>query len=408
MTETLTPRGADEVREAIVWALSAKRPLELRAGGSKLGLGRPVEAETVLDLSRLTGIEQYEPAELILTAAPGTPLEEIEAALSENRQQLAFEPADYGPLFGVREGRATLGGVIACNLSGPRRIKAFAARDHFLGVKAVNGRGEAFKAGGRVAKNVTGYDLCKLLAGSYGTLAAMTEVTVKVMPAPEETRTLMILGLDDGTAIDALAEAMRTPYEVSGAAHLPVDTAARSSLGPVSGAGGPVTAVRIEGFGPSVIARVGALKDSLRRFGAIEELDRDDSRKLWRELRDATLLAVTREHILWRLSLTPSHAAEAVAQIRASVDEVLACYDWAGGLVWLSLPESEGASEALVRSAVAQAGGHALLLRAAKEIRARLPVFQPQPEALARLSAQVKESFDPNRVLNPGRMYQGV
>ncbi|MFI4987883.1 MAG: FAD-binding protein, partial [Alphaproteobacteria bacterium] len=204
MPETLKPRDAEEVRALVEWAAAEGLPLELSGAGTKRGLGRPVQATHSVDLGGLTGVTLYEPEELVLSARTGTRLAAIEALLAEKRQALAFEPADLGPLYGAAAGAATIGGVIACNLSGPRRLKAGAARDHFLGFTAVNGRGELFKAGGRVVKNVTGYDLCKLLAGSHGTLAAMTDVTVKVLPAPERTESVIVLGLDDGPAVKAL------------------------------------------------------------------------------------------------------------------------------------------------------------------------------------------------------------
>src|SRR6266513_640218 len=184
----VAPADLCELRDAVGEALAAEEPLELVAGGSKRGLGRPLQLPRYFDLSGITGIRDYQPSELVLTAAAATPIEEIERALAAAGQMLPFEPPDWGALLGLSTSaarRRTLGGVLACNLTGPRRIKAGAARDHFLGFRGVSGRGEVFKAGGKVVKNVTGYDLCKLIAGSYGTLAALEEVTVKVLPRPE-------------------------------------------------------------------------------------------------------------------------------------------------------------------------------------------------------------------------------
>src|SRR5215831_19347633 len=189
------PKDGPELARLISWAQGDGEALEVIAGGSKRGLGRPVAAPHILDVTAFEGLEAYEPEELVLTAKPGTPLAEIESLLERSQQMLAFEPGDWGPLLGEAAGRQTLGGMLACNLAGPRRIKQGAARDHLLGFHAVSGRGEAFKAGGRVVKNVTGYDLSKLMAGSYGTLAALTEISVKVMPRPERTCTVMLLGL---------------------------------------------------------------------------------------------------------------------------------------------------------------------------------------------------------------------
>src|SRR5215218_8659082 len=239
MTDRLQPRDEKEVEELVRWALAEGKTLEVRGQGSKRALGRPSQTDLTLDLSGLAGVTLYEPEELVLSARAGTPLAEIEALVAASDQQLAFEPMDYGPLFGQPRGRGTIGGALAANLSGPRRIKAGAARDHFLGVSAVSGRGEIFKSGGRVVKNVTGYDLCKLLAGSFGTLAAMTQVTIKTLPRPETEETLLIHDLPDRAAIQAMKESMNSAAEVSGAAHLPQQIARR-----VLDAGSNITAAR--------------------------------------------------------------------------------------------------------------------------------------------------------------------
>ncbi len=290
MAQTLKPGTVEELVEAIGWAVAGTHPLELIGGGSKRALGRPLQAEMSLDLSAFSGIKEYQPEELQLTAGAATPLAEIEAALDEKGQMLAFEPADYGALLGSKAG-ATLGGVLACNLSGPRRIKAGAARDHLLGFHAVSGRAEDFKAGGKVVKNVTGYDLCKLLAGSWGTLAAMHEVSLKVLPAPELTRTVLIFGLDDERAVAAMGEALASAHDVSAAAHLPAALAARSAVPYVADAGMSITALRVEGIGPSVEARCRDLRSMLSPLGDDEELHRMYSRPFWQEVRDATPFA---------------------------------------------------------------------------------------------------------------------
>src|SRR5207344_1724084 len=216
----LLPASLVELRDAVAGALAAEEPVEIVGGGSKRALGRPLQTPHTLDLSRLAGIRDYAPSELVLTAGAATPLAEIERALDEAGQMLAFEPPDWRGLFGTEDASPTLGGVLACNLSGPRRIKAGAARDHFLGFRGVSGRGEVFKAGGKVVKNVTGYDLCKLMAGSFGTLAALEEVTVKVLPRPEALSTVMLWGLDALTAVRTLNRALASPHEVSGAVYL--------------------------------------------------------------------------------------------------------------------------------------------------------------------------------------------
>jgi glycolate oxidase FAD binding subunit len=400
------PTSAQELRDIVAAALAAESPLRVVGAGSKDALGRPLDLPS-LHLDGLSKVGLYEPEELVLTADAGTRLAEIEAHLADNHQQLAFEPADYGAVLGGAPGRATIGGVLACNLSGPRRIKAGAARDHFLGFQAVTGRGELVRAGGRVVKNVTGYDLCKLLAGSFGTLAVMTEVTVKVLPAADETLTLLLAGLAPEEGLGALRAAMATAYDVSAAAYLPAATAARAAATASAGTG--VAALRLEGPGASLRHRADALAGLLRTPGAeIAELDTPQSLAFWAALRDVAVLPAA--DLLWRLSVPPSAAAALIEALAPLRPQWLA--DWAGGLLWLALDAAAAdladGGAAAIRSALAAHGGHATLIRADAELRARVDVFQPQAAPLARLSARVKESFDPEHILNPGRMYRDV
>ncbi|KQT54850.1 2-hydroxy-acid oxidase [Aureimonas sp. Leaf454] len=396
----LRPGSVEDVREIVAAAVSQGEPLEIEGAGSKRGLGRPVQAARTLSLEGLSGVTLYEPDELVLSARAGTPIAEIERLVDEAQQRLEFEPMDYGPLFGRPAGRGTLGGVLACNLSGPRRLKQGAARDHVLGVTAVSGRAEVFKAGGRVVKNVTGYDLSKGLAGSYGTLAVMTDVTIKVLPKAETETTLVLRGLDDAAAAGAMAAAMGSSAEVSGAAHLPRYVASRVASGLLGAE--PATCLRLEGFGPSVAARAAHLGPALAKAGPLEVLEREASQALWRDVRDVGPFADGTEAPVWRISVAPTRGPEIVLALRlqAAVD---AFYDWQGGLVWLRL---EGEPEAaLVRDTLRRhGGGHAMLVRAPDAVRAATPVFHPQAAPLAALAGRLKDQFDPAGVLNPGRM----
>ncbi len=420
MTDTIQPHliqpgDADEVLEAVQWAVAGETPLEVTGGATKRHLGRPCRAETRLDLSALSGITLYEPDELVLIAGAATPMVEIETALESANQQLAFEPMDLGalldggddPLSGhsaVDGLGATLGGAVACNLCGPRRIKAGSARDHVLGFSAVSGRGAAFKSGGRVVKNVTGFDLGKLIAGSYGTLAVITSITVKVLPAPEKARTVLVMGAGDEEAAGIMAAALNSAFEVSGAAHLPVGVAADSGVGAVADARHSVTALRLEGPGPSVEYRCQALR---QMFSAarheVEELHSANSAVLWREIRDAVYLAADPESLVWRISVPPMDGPRIAAEVRALAPGRV-FYDWGGGLVWLALEPRDDAAQAIVHGAAGASGGHATLIRAPLAVRAAVPVFQPQAPAVAALSARVKNAFDPEGILNPGRM----
>jgi glycolate oxidase FAD binding subunit len=412
MADTLRPRDAKDVEAAVQSALAGGKTVEIVGHGSKRAIGRPAQTDLTLDLSALAGVTLYEPEELVLSAKAGTPLVEIETLLAANNQQLAFEPMDYAAVLGGVVGRGTIGGALAANISGPRRIKAGAARDHFLGLSAVSGRGESFKSGGRVVKNVTGYDLCKLMAGSWGTLGAMTDVTIKVLPRPETEQTLLIRGLEPPQAVKAMTSAMGSSCDVSGAAHLPADVAARSAAKEI--AGDAVTALRLEGFSPSVAERKRMLEALMMPFGELATADAPLSRTLWSAIRDATAFAASRsplsrehERPLWRISTAPSRGAELAAMIAGGAQAQM-FYDWAGGLIWVMLDVGNDAGAALIRHAVAATGGHATLVRAPASVRAAIDVFTPQDAALIALTKRVKEGFDPRGVLNPGRMWAGV
>lgn len=404
MTDTLKPRDAKEAQDAVRWALEHDKALEVAGQGSKRAIGRPSQTDLTLDLAGLTGVTLYEPAELVLSARAGTRLAEIEALLDESNQELAFEPIDYGPLLGGEAGQGTIGGAIAANLSGPRRIKAGAARDHFLGFSAVTGRGDTVKSGGRVVKNVTGYDLSKLMAGSWGTLAAMTDVTVKVLPKAETEASVLIEGLDDAKACAAMAAALGSPYDVSGAAHLPDHVASWFDGLPKPTA---ATVLRLEGFAASVKPRKERLAALMQPFGPMLLLDETESRALWRSIRGVKPFAGpdAQDRPLWRVSLPPAQGYRLGEKITPAAQMF---YDWGGGLVWVAMPFANEPDAGSIRSATAAIGGHATLIRAPAAVRAAVEVFQPEPPALAALTRRVKESFDPKRLFNPGRLWAGV
>ena len=401
------PTNLDELREAVATALVAEEPVEIVGGGSKRALGRPMQTPHTLDLSRLSGIRDYAPSELVLTAGAAAPLAEIERVLAEHGQMLAFEPSDWRALLGTDTSEPTIGGTLACNLSGPRRIKAGAARDHFLGFRAVSGRGEIFKAGGKVVKNVTGYDLCKLMAGSYGTLAALEEVTVKILPRPEAEVTLLFAGIDTEPAVRLMSEALGSPHEVSGAAYLP-EAIARLLNVPLNGG---VAALRVEGPPPSVASRGDSLLRDHAGNGKTEILADRDSAAFWRAIGNVAPLAGLQARAVWRISVAPACGAEVALRVARALDAAW-FLDWGGGLLWLAVPEHDDAGAAVVRAALrgkdGLGSGHATLLRGSPGLRRAVPVFEPQPPALAALSRRVKDAFDPRHILNPGRMVEGI
>lgn len=400
MQDAIKPRDANEVAEAIASAAANAKRLELVGRGTKRELGRSAQTDATLDLSALSGITLYEPEELVLSARGATPISEIEKTLEASNQELAFEPMDYGPLLNKAPDAGTIGGAIASGLSGPRRIKAGAARDFMLGVSAVSGRGEIFKAGGRVVKNVTGYDLPRLLAGSWGTLAAMTDITLKVLPRAEDCATVLVFGLTDSRANEAMSAAMGSSCEVSAAAHLPQFCAEK--IAELKSPGKSVTALRLEGISQSVAYRKMKLEELLRSFSELGALNANTSRAFWKKIRDVAPFAGSAARPVWKISTTSSLAPEIAAGISA-ITAAHYYYDWAGGLLWLEMPEDKP-QDGVVRTALA-GRGHATLIRASASARASAEVFEPLDPVRAALSQRLKLSFDPNGVLNPGRIY---
>ncbi len=411
MTQTLklgyqAPESIAELAELVAEAEGAKIPLEVRGRGSKYEVGRFVPSGSIIGTEKLTGITLYEPSELVLSAAAGTPVAEIEHVLSEHGQQLAFEPIDIGATLGAQPGQGSIGGVFATNFSGSRRVLAGAARDHLIGIQCVNGWGETFKSGGRVKKNVTGYDLCKAIAGSWGTLAVMAEVTMKVIPIASETRTLLLLGLPDQTAVEAMCLSLGTPFEVSGTIHIQAPLTEKLSDPDVKKARAAVTAIRIESFPSSARYRIGKLKDLLAAYSPWVELDTGRSRAFWEEIRGLRMFAGS-DRPLWRISTAPTRAARLVHVIARNLD-INVVYDWSGGLIWLDTTLTSDAGTVEIRRAISEFGGHATLIRADRPTRATLDIFQPLDAPLLTLTRKLKAAFDPAGILNPGRMYPGI
>ncbi|HEX7201101.1 MAG TPA: FAD-binding protein [Dongiaceae bacterium] len=408
--DTLRVRDAADVEAVVRAAIAGDQPLEVIGHGSKRLIGQPMATNAVLDLSALNAVTSYEPNELIITVEAGAPLADVSSLIDSKSQQFAFEPVDTTVLLGG-SGRGTIGGMIGAGLAGPRRIKAGGVRDHLLGAHAVSGFGDSFKTGGKVVKNVTGYDLCKLLAGSWGTLAVMTEVTVKVMPRPESERTLVLRGLDDLTANRAMTMALGSPFDVSGAAHLPA-SALRPETGGFDRLGAPreaITLLRLEGTAASAAHRAASLAKLLASFGAAAALEDTASASAWISVRDVVPFAAfgtLGAWPVWRIVCPPA-AGGAVGQALARESGGDVIYDWGGGLIWAALPPKPDAQAALVRQRVGAAGGHATLLRASDEVRRRVDVFHPRAGGVAALEERVRLSFDPKTILNRGRLRRG-
>lgn len=396
MIERLEPQSEQDACEIVKQARLDRWSLAIQGGGTRSGLGRPVQADAIVSTKRMTGITLYEPAELVISARAGTPLAEVEAALAAKGQMLPFEPADYRMLYGT-SGDPSIGAVAACNISGPRRIQTGAARDALIGVRLINGEAQAVKSGGRVMKNVTGLDLVKLSCGAHGTLGLLTEVTFKLLPRPQAQVTLVFDGLDDEKAIAAMGSALSSPFEVSGAAHLPMG----------HDGSGALTLLRLERDADSLVYRAQRLTDRLAPFGTVRRLEGEASVTLWRDIAQVQPLAKAHGPAIWKLSL-PAHKASACMRMISESLGARYFYDWGGGLVWLAVMPGDDAGALRIRAAVAEAHGHATLMRAPDEIRAKTDVFAPLGAALMKVTSGIKQSFDPDGIFNSGRMYAGA
>ena len=394
MIEVVAPDRESEVEQIVRSACAEGAKLDIVGGDGYAGLGRPHTSERRLSSAGLAGIVFYAPTEMTLCARSGATIEDVEATIAEHDQILPFEPVRPQALWGGA-GRLTIGGMVATNLAGPRRLTAGAVRDNVLGLRLVNGLGQALHCGGRVMKNVTGLDLTRLNCGAHGTLGFVTEATIKLAPRPETEATLVIAGLGGARAIEAMTAALGSPFGVSGAAWLQ----------PGMGAAAARTLLRIEGFEDTVGDRARRLSALLTGFGDTLRVGSDKSAKLWRSVRDAEFVAEPRERAVWRVSLTPSRAAGFVERLGGVA--LAYAYDWGGGLVWVQTNPTEAAAADL-RRALSPANGHATLMRASEDMRARVAVFQPPSDLELKFARGVKASFDPGGVLNFGRMYAGV
>ena len=400
MDGVLTPSSEQEASELIASAAAKRQTIEILGGGTKAQIGAPLDTALQLSSSHISGIVAYEPTELVITAKAGTPLKDIEKALDKNNQMLVFEPMDYRALLGSTKGTPTIGAVAATNCAGPRRFVSGAARDSLLGVRFVNGKGEVIANGGRVMKNVTGLDLVKLMAGSWGTLGLLTEVVFKVLPKHETETTLIVHGLEDEDAVAAMARVMATAAEASGAAHLPELVSGSVIDGALKGTA--ITCFRVEGFEDSVKVRIAMLEAAIGKNADMSQLGAEQSRALWADIRDVKPFIDDGKRAVWRVSMAPSQAWQMVDRFRREAGCAV-FYDWQGGLAYLRM-EADVEAQMLRKAIKKFGGGHATLVRADIETRAANACFEPLSDPLMALSTRIKASFDPAGILNPGRM----
>jgi glycolate oxidase FAD binding subunit len=385
----LTPADAQELAQIVQAAMNARTPLQVIGGGSKQSIGFPGRETALVSTEKLDQIIDYDPSELVLTVQAGTRLSVIQELLASHGQMLAFEPFDFALASGATPGSSTIGGVVAAGFAGSRRLSAGNVRDHLLGFTAVSGRGEQFVAGGRVVKNVTGYDLSKLMCGSWGQLAILTQLTLKVLPRPRMSLTLSVSDLDDAVAFATMTRAVRSRCELAAAAYLPQGLIDRRSH----------TLLRLEGFGPSIDARAAGLEQVLSEL-AVDRLMGEAGSAAWSSIPAAMCCdGAATATVLWRLCIPSTSGARLCAALRDLGGDY--CVDWGGALIWARLPASATAEK--VRAAAAAAGGHATMMCAPIEYRTRASAQHPESAGVAALAARVKLAFDPAGILDPHR-----
>ena len=406
------PQNEREVSEFVREFYKSSIPVELVGSGSKRKIGKPLQCSKTLSLSKLSGIIKYLPEELYIKVKACTPIKEIEDELKKNKQQLAFEPIDFGYFLNGKSDFGTAAGQVSCNISGPRRFKVGSVRDHVLGFRGVNGKGEIIKSGGTVVKNVTGYDLSKLICGSYGTLVALTEITFKVLPAPEESKTLIIHGQKIESAIDFLDKAISSSNDVSGAIFLPgeskvvgctMDIEKTFKLNDLKYKSS-FTAIRIEGSKNSVDQRIQNLVKELKVINfKISILEVYQSEIFWNKVKSLEFLSSSKNSIL-RIAIPPSECVKLVYQFSNRYKYYL---DWGGALIWVEAYELSEEMFDSIRKKVLKLGGYVTMIKNSDYLPYVEDVFTISRDRF-NISQNIKKSFDPKRILNPGKMYTGI
>ncbi len=400
----LKPTKEKEISEIIKECYKKNIPLEILGLGTKKSIGRNFQFEKTLDLSNYSGIIDYKPEELYIKVKSGTPIKDIRNEIEKNNQHLAFEPIDFGYLFSGKNDEGTIGGVMSCNFAGSRRFKAGSIRDHILGFKGINGRGEVIKSGGTVVKNVTGYDLSKILSGSFGTLAVLSEITIKVLPKPESNKTLFINNPHLKKGLDYLNISLSSSSDPSGAVFYPENFRSFFTFNDLTFSG-PITAIRIEGSTSSIDHRIKKLTNELKvTSDEIVVLSKDQSDIFWEDTRNLKVFSKLKENLI-RIVIPPSEAFETLNKLKDFDAKYFV--DWGGSLIWLQLDSINTKMLKDIKTIVKTASGYLTIIKIEENLKASIDVFTVDP-VKHEISEKIKKSFDPKRILNPGKMYIGI
>ena len=398
------PSSREEIADIIRNCYKKNIPLEINGSKSKNKIGRNFQAEKTLDLTSYSGIIDYKPEELYIKVKAGTPINSIIEELDKHDQQLAFEPVDFGFLFNGKSNNGTIGGVISCNFAGPRRFKVGSARDHLLGFQGINGKGEIIKSGGTVVKNVTGYDLCKLISGSFGTLSVLTELSVKVLPKPQSSKTLIINNPHIKKAIEYLGTALSSSSDPSGGVFYPEQFDQSFTFNDLTHKGA-LTAIRIEGPSNSVDHRIKNLSTEL---GLLENeysiLESVQTKIFWNKTKNLEIFSNSKKNLL-RIVVPISETLSVLQKMKPY--EINYFLDWGGSLIWVELEKISLKILREIKDIMQQHSGYFTIIKVEDDLKASADIFTIDPIKY-KISEKIKKSFDPKRIFNPGKMYSGI
>ena len=398
------PKSEREISDFIKFCHSKNVPIEIIGSGSKAKIGRNFQSEKILDLSEYSGIVKYEPDELYIKVKSGTTIREINDTLDKFGQQLAFEPNNFGYLFNGGDNPGTIGGIISTNFSGSRRFKVGSARDHVLGIRVINGRGEIIKSGGTVVKNVTGYDLSKIITGSYGTLAIISEISIKVLPKPTSTKTLIIHNAQLKKSLDYLNISLSSTADVSGGVFYPENFKDQFMLNDLTNKG-PITAIRVEGVSSSIDKRINSLEKELSLLDyEVNYLNNEQSKIFWKNTQELKVFNKTEKNII-RIVVPPSKTLNTINSLKKFFTRYF--IDWGGNLIWAEMLEINTEILREFNQVIENVGGYYVMLKLDDGLKASVDVFKTDPIRYS-LSEKLKKCFDPKRILNPGKLYSGI
>ena len=406
------PKDELEVSDLVKDFYKKNSSIELTGSNSKNFIGNKTQAANKVSLSKLSGIIEYYPEELYIKVKACTPLQEIEDALEKNDQELAFEPLDFGYIKNGKPNKGTIGGYLSCNYAGSRRFKVGSVRDHVLGFRGVNGKGDIIKSGGTVVKNVTGYDLSKLISGAFGTLVALTEITLKVLPKKQLINTIVIKVDDRKKIYDLFDKIASSSSEITGAVFLPDEPddsmfiRNKETIFKFNDLDftGPYLDLRLEGDKVSINEKTKKITKELdlKKF-KIATLDNYQSSPFWKKINNLELFQNTENNLL-RIVIEPANGSEMMSYLGNKFKYYI---DWCGSLFWVEVPPKKNNKVGEIKKKSIELGGYMTIIKTSEEYDYEETIFTIDPVRLM-ISEKIKKSFDPKRIFNPGKMYRGI